>query len=96
MVINNIGFSYDPLLWDLNPEGSGVQPMICSVNVNCNIIGGSSLKEPVTQLQNAISSKFYANHDSTTDDIFDIAKNIQKKDEKLGDAVLRAKKEFFK
>ena len=66
MVINNIGFSYDPLLWDLNPEGSGVQPMICSVNVNCNIIGGASLEKPVTQLQNAISSKFYANHQETT------------------------------
>ena len=62
IIINNIGFSYDPLIWDLNPEGSGVQPMLCNVNINCNIIGGASLKEPITQLQNAISSKFYANH----------------------------------
>lgn len=67
IVINNIGFSYEPLLWDLNPEGSGVQPMICNVNVNCNIIGGADLEGPVTQLQNAISSKFYANHDDRVD-----------------------------
>lgn len=66
IIINNIGFSYEPLLWDLNPEGSGVQPMLCNVNVNCNIIGGSSLEGPVIELQNAISSKFYANHQETT------------------------------
>ena len=67
IIINNIGFSYEPLLWDLNPEGSGIQPMLCNVNVNCNIIGGSNLKEPITQLQNALSSKFYANHDDKID-----------------------------
>lgn len=66
IIINNIGFSYDPLLWDLNPEGSGIQPMLCNVNINCNIIGGASLAEPITQLQNAISSKFYANHQEIT------------------------------
>ena len=67
IIINNIGFSYEPLLWDLNPEGSGVQPMLCNVNVNCNIIGGASLEGPIVELQNALTSKFYANHDDRKD-----------------------------
>mgnify|MGYP001562062758 CR=1 FL=1 len=66
IIINNIGFSYEPLLWDLNPEGAGVQPMLCNVNINCNVVGGASLDLPITKLQTALSSKFYANHKETT------------------------------
>jgi len=56
-----LSFTYDPLLFDMNPEGIGIQPMIASVSLNFNIIGGMGLKEPVERLQNALSFNYYAN-----------------------------------
>jgi hypothetical protein len=53
--------SFDPLQWDLNPEGAGVQPMLCNVDLNFKFIGGSSLGGPIEQLQNAVSFNFFAN-----------------------------------
>jgi len=61
IIINNISFDYEPLLWDMNPEGIGMQPMLCRVNMSCNIIGGSSLSGPVNKLQTALDYNFYAN-----------------------------------
>ena len=61
IIPNNISFSYEPLLLDMNPEGIGVQPMIVDVQLSFNIIGGMGLKEPVDQLQNALSFNYYAN-----------------------------------
>jgi outer membrane protein OmpA-like peptidoglycan-associated protein len=59
IIPNNVSFSYEML--DLNPEGIGVQPMIVEVQMSFNIIGGMGLKEPVDQLQNALSFNYYAN-----------------------------------
>jgi hypothetical protein len=56
-----VNFSYEPLQWDLNPEGIGVQPMLTKVDLNFKFIGGSSLGGPITQLQNAVSFNFFAN-----------------------------------
>ena len=53
--------SHDPVQWDLNPEGIGVQPMLCSVDLNFKFIGGSSLGGPISQLQNAVGFNFFAN-----------------------------------
>lgn len=61
IIPNSVSFSYEPLLYDMNPEGIGVQPMIADVQMSFNIIGGMGLKEPVEQLQNALSFNFYAN-----------------------------------
>lgn len=61
IVIDTVNFSYEPLVWDLNPEGVGVQPMICTVDLNFAFIGGSSLQGPINRLQNAISFNFFAN-----------------------------------
>lgn len=52
---------YDPLNLDINPEGIGVQPMYADVTLSFNFIGGHGLKEPVKQLQNALSFNYYAN-----------------------------------
>ncbi|MFN9954130.1 MAG: hypothetical protein ACK55I_13605, partial [bacterium] len=30
IIIDNITFDYEPIVWDLNPEGIGVQPMIAN------------------------------------------------------------------
>lgn len=59
IVPTSIGFQYEGL--DINPEGIGVQPMLVNVTLAFNIIGGMGLKEPVQQLQNALSFNYYAN-----------------------------------
>ena len=61
IVINNMSISYDDNLLDLNPEGIGVQPMIATVSLTFNYIGGSGLKGPVDRLQNALSFNYYGN-----------------------------------
>jgi len=61
IIPNSIGISYDPLLFDINPEGIGVQPMIAKITLSFDFIGGSGLAGPVEQLQNALSFNYYAN-----------------------------------
>jgi hypothetical protein len=62
IIIRSVNVSYDDdNIWDLNPEGIGVQPMIASVNMQITFIGGQGLEKPVETLQNALSSNFYAN-----------------------------------
>jgi len=61
IVPGSVSFTYDPIQYDMNPEGIGVQPMMVSVTLDFNIIGGMGLKEPIEQLQNALSFNYYAN-----------------------------------
>lgn len=61
IVIDSMNFSFDPLQWDLNPEGIGVQPMVAKIDMGFKFIGGSSLGGPIKQLQNAVSYNFFAN-----------------------------------
>jgi outer membrane protein OmpA-like peptidoglycan-associated protein len=61
IVINSLNIRYEPLIYDINPEGIGVQPMIADVSISFNFIGGEGLKEPVAKLQNALSFNYYAN-----------------------------------
>jgi outer membrane protein OmpA-like peptidoglycan-associated protein len=61
IMINSLNISYEPLVWDLNPEGIGVQPMIANIVLSFNFIGGSDLSGPIARLQNAITSNFFAN-----------------------------------
>jgi outer membrane protein OmpA-like peptidoglycan-associated protein len=60
LIITNLDIKYEQL-WDLNPNGHGVQPMVATVTLGVKILGGQSLATPVAQLQNAISTMFYAN-----------------------------------
>lgn len=61
IMVSNLTIDYEPLTWDLNPEGVGVQPMIANVTLNFNFMGGSSLQGPINKLQNAVSFNFFAN-----------------------------------
>ena len=61
IVITNLTVDYDPLVWDLNSEGIGVQPLLANVNISFNFIGGSSLSGPIKRLQNAMTFNYYAN-----------------------------------
>lgn len=60
IIIDSMSINYEPL-WDLNPEGIGVQPMVATVNLNFKFVGGSSLAGPIVKLQNAVSFNFFAN-----------------------------------
>lgn len=74
IIISDLSIDYDPLVWDLNPEGIGVQPMIASINISFKFIGGSSLAGPINKLQNAVSFNFFANtevYDVRADKIID-------------------------
>jgi len=59
IIPNSLSIKYDNL--DINPEGIGVQPMIATVTMAFNFIGGHGLNEPVQKLQNALSFNYYAN-----------------------------------
>lgn len=61
IIIDSITIDYDPIVWDLNPEGIGVQPMIANVSMSFKFIGGSTLMGPINKLQNALSFNYYAN-----------------------------------
>tara|TARA_R110000796_G_scaffold40062_6_gene99408 strand:+ start:191 stop:3742 length:3552 start_codon:yes stop_codon:yes gene_type:complete len=61
IIINSMAMSYEPLLWDLNPEGVGVQPRIAKITIAFKFIGGSSLDGPINKLQNAVSFNYFAN-----------------------------------
>lgn len=61
IVIRDVNITFDENVWDLNPEGIGVQPMIANVSLQVAFIGGQGLEAPVDRLQNALSSNFYAN-----------------------------------
>ena len=61
IIIRDVNITYDEGIWDLNPEGIGVQPMIANVTMQISFIGGQGLSKPVERLQNALSSNFFAN-----------------------------------
>jgi len=61
VVINSLSITYDEPQWDINPEGIGVQPMIATVQLSVDLIGGHSLQGPINRLQNAVSFNYYAN-----------------------------------
>jgi hypothetical protein len=61
IVPTSLQIGYEPLIFDLNPEGIGVQPMLANISLSFNIIGGQGIAKPVEQLQNALSFNYYGN-----------------------------------
>ncbi len=61
IMIENLSIDYSESTWDMNPEGLGMQPMICDVSISFKIIGGQSLETPIQALQNATTFNYYAN-----------------------------------
>ena len=61
VIFTDLNIDFDPLVWDLNPSGIGVQPMIANINMSFKFIGGSDLTGPIARLQNAITFNFFAN-----------------------------------
>lgn len=61
VIIENLTIDYDDTIWDTNPEGFGMQPMIANVTLQMKVLGGQSLSGPIDALQNAVSFNYYAN-----------------------------------
>jgi hypothetical protein len=61
VVIRDLNIQFEENVWDLNSEGIGIQPMIATVTIQLNFLGGHGLERPIERLQNALSSNFYAN-----------------------------------
>jgi len=61
VVIRDLNIQFEQNVWDMNPEGIGIQPMIADVTLQLNFLGGQGLEKPVERLQNALSSNFFAN-----------------------------------
>ena len=62
--IDSLSIQYDNgggVQWDINPEGIGVQPMMAHITMNFKFLGGQDIGGPIEQLQNAVSSNYYAN-----------------------------------
>ena len=47
IIPTGLQISYDPLVFDMNPEGIGVQPMIAKISLNFNFVGGQGINEPI-------------------------------------------------
>ena len=64
IIIDSISIDYnngDGIQFDLNPEGIGIQPMMANITIGFKFLGGSDLSGPISRLQNAVSSNFFAN-----------------------------------
>jgi hypothetical protein len=62
--IQSLSYSYENgggVQWDLNPEGAGVQPMMCDISINFTFVGGQDIGGVVDELQNAVTENYYAN-----------------------------------
>jgi hypothetical protein len=83
IIINSINFNYKDGIWDMNPEGFGLQPLMCDVTLNIKLIGGQSLKGPIDILQNAIGFNYYANSTFTDKGIYQIPNKALEKQETI-------------
>jgi len=90
IIPTQLQISYEPLIYDINPEGIGVQPMIAKASLSFDFIGGHGLAEPVAQLQNALSFNFYANTE-IYDERSVPTESTKEKDEKLVAQILSVK-----
>jgi hypothetical protein len=70
IIPENLTIDYNDMPWDMNPEGMGMQYLMCKVTLQIKIIGGQSLKGPIDVLQNALSMNYYANSTFTDKDIY--------------------------
>jgi hypothetical protein len=88
IIPNSLGITFDPLLFDINPEGIGVQPMIAKVSLQFDFIGGHGIAGPVKELQNALSFNYYANTE-IYDERSVATENTSEKDENLVKSIIK-------
>jgi hypothetical protein len=77
VVIETVDFDYSESIWDLNPEGMGMQFMIANIDISMKIIGGQSLKGAIDVIQNAESFNYYANSTYYGDGVYKSARKVE-------------------
>jgi len=60
-IARSVNFDITEATWDLNPEGMGAIPLMCTVTMDLTLIGGQSLAGPIDRIQTANDSNFIAN-----------------------------------
>lgn len=60
-IAKSINFDISEATWDLNPEGMGAIPLMCTVTMDLALLGGQSLAGPIDKIQTANDSNFIAN-----------------------------------
>lgn len=79
IVPESLTIKYDKApLFDINPEGIGIQPMGATITLGFKIIGGMGLAAPIAKLQNALSFNYYANTEMY-DERADVTEDVTKK-----------------
>jgi hypothetical protein len=95
-IIENINYAFETP-WDLNPEGMGMQPMICRIDMSIKLVGGQSMETHIDVIQNAESFNHYANStffgtaDDSSADIYSYAKREEVDQVKYNTDNLKAK-----
>ncbi|GAG82299.1 unnamed protein product, partial [marine sediment metagenome] len=92
VVIDNINIDYEENIWDTNPEGFGMQPMVANVTIQMKVIGGQSLKGPIDALQNAVSFNYYANSTITDTGLYSAPSNAAAKQQTYNEGIVSKKK----
>lgn len=77
VIIETVDFDYSESIWDINPEGMGMQFMIADITISMKIIGGQSLKGAVDVIQNAESFNYYANSTFYKNDVYKTARKVE-------------------
>jgi hypothetical protein len=77
VVIETVDFDFSESIWDINPEGMGMQFMIANIDISMKIIGGQSLKGAIDVIQNAESFNYYANSTYYKNDVYQYARMVE-------------------
>ncbi len=76
LIIETVNIDYNDTMWDMNPEGFGMQPMLANVTLQVKLIGGQSLKGPIDALQNAVAFNYYANSTFTNTGLYKLPSKV--------------------
>lgn len=93
IIIETVDFDYSESVWDVNPEGMGMQFMIANIDISMKIIGGQSLKAAIDVIQNAESFNYYANSTYYNKDVYQFARKVEDQQVLANTTLINAKQE---
>lgn len=93
VIIETVDFDFTESIWDINPEGMGMQFMIANIDISMKIIGGQSLKGAIDVIQNAESFNYYANSTFYKNGVYQYARKVEDAQVKASETATNAKGE---
>lgn len=91
VIIETVDFDYGEAIWDINPEGMGMQYMIADITISMKLIGGQSLKGAIDVIQNAESFNYYANSTFYKNDVYKFARKVEDAQVRGDETLINAK-----